>query len=724
MSTSKHLSNLGDSVKTTGFLAAIVAAIVGNNAAAQSSGEAQGSRASALEEVVVTARRREESAINVPIAIAVVSGDKLAEDSITRTQDLQYLVPGLSVSTFLGGANVSLRGVGTGRNVSGTDESVGVYIDEIYQGTTSSAFSRMFDVERVEVLKGPQGTLYGRNVTAGAINVISRAPEFGGLSGSADLSYGSYDTVRGNLALNIPLGEKTAMRVAMTGANGDGYVKNIDTGKTMNGEDYLGGRVRLRSEVTDAFTVDASVQYLEDDTGVAFEMLPFEANYLGFQRTRGPASFNSNSQEVLNSVLRMDYKLSDAWLLRSITGYMDLTNEHRFSGPPSAPNPEVDGAWQIDRPEYNQFSQELQAQWSSGRNTATIGVYYLDSTLTDQRQICYCLFGLPDYANAIDDGPVDAWAVFGESEFGITDSLSLIAGIRYGEETRKLTVSAGNPPGLTDPVSPVSGDENFSAPTGRLGLRYQPTADTSIYATVSRGFKSGGVQRIAGDTGDVVGSFDPEYLNAFEVGVKHALADIGLLEAAAFYYDYTDLQVFQAVSVFDFRVVNAPEATIKGVDFNAQFRLADHWGLDLTAAYLDATYDEFIYTGQGGSTVDLAGYTLPRSPEWSSSAQLAFDNFEAFNRWMGSLRAELNYRDSVVSVPDTPARMEKSSLPSVTLLNFVARLDPLNSGGLGLFLNLRNLTEEEYYEFNGGGGLIGAGSAPGRTYEFGMSYRF
>jgi iron complex outermembrane receptor protein len=671
--------------------------------------------------IVVTARRREESLLEVPIAISVVSGDQLQRDGITRAEDIQFLVPGLSVVSFLGGANPSLRGVGTGQNVSGTDESVGIYLDEIYQGIGSAAFSRMFDVERVEVLKGPQGTLYGRNVTAGAISVVSRAPVMGEFGGEADISYGTYQTVRANAAVNVPLGEKAALRVSGTFGNSQGFVKNIDTGDYLNGEDYFGLRARLLMEPIEDITVDIGVQYVKDDTPFVWEAMDDSPFFIGYGRSITPEGFFFSTDETLNVNLRATARLTDTLSLRWISGYFWQDGLTGQGGPPETRDPLNAGFVQVDDTNYEQFSQEVQLQWENDRSSAVVGAYYLDAVSRSQRPTSANIFGIPVYQNALFTDTTTAFALFGEAQIGLTDKLSVVAGLRYNDERRGLSGRAGDPPGLIDPAEPFFGSRSFSATSGRLGLNYQATDDTFLFATVSKGFKSGGVQSLPDGT---VGSFDPETLWSYELGAKHALPKGGALEASLFQYDYDDLQVLQVINIADFQVVNAAKARVRGAELNARLRAGENFGFNFAGTYLDAKYREFIFRALGGVDTDLAGFRLARAPEVSLSTQLIFDRWAVGSLWEGSARAELNYRSSQYTTVGSPAEMEAASLDELLLLNFVVDLAPVNDKGFGLFLSARNLTDQRYYEFRGDGGLLGGTIARGRTFDIGVRARF
>ena len=379
----------------------------------------------------------------------------------------------------------------------------------------------------------------------------------------------------------------------------------------------------------------------------------------------------------------------------------------------------ANGARQTDRTQYEQFTQEMQRQWERGGTSVVAGAYYLSASGLGQRSIDFNLFGLPNFQNAIDNDGTEALAFFGEAQLAVTDRLKLIGGLRYNTETRRLQRGAGDPPGLTDPAEPYSGRASFSSTTGRIGVSFQATDEAFLYATISKGFKSGGVQDVDG----VIGTFDPETLWAYEAGVKYALPRGGALELALFQYDYDDLQVFQVVNLFDFQVVNAAKARIRGVDASARVRFGDNFGLNVSGNYLDAKYRDFIYRGAGGVQFDLAGERLARAPEFTLTSQLVVDSWTLFG-FEGTARGEVNYRGSQFTTVGSPASMEAASLDAVTLINFNIDFAPAGDSGFGFFANARNLTDERYYEFSGGGGIIGGVLARGRTFEVGVRARF
>jgi iron complex outermembrane receptor protein len=474
-------------------------------------------------------------------------------------------------------------------------------------------------------------------------------------------------------------------------------------------------------EPSSDLTIDAGIQYMKDDTPFVWEAMDNSPFFLGYGKVITPKGFFYSNDETVNANVRITARLSDTLSLRSITGYFRQNGKTGQGGPPETRDPLNAGFVQVDKTNYKQFSQEMQLQWQSGGNNAVLGAYYLDAKNNNQRPTSANIFGIPVYQNGIYRDTNRAVAVFGEAQIGLTDRLSVIAGLRYNHEKRSLAGRAGDPPGLIDPVAPYFGERSFSAVSGRFGLTYKVDEGTFLYGTVSKGFKSGGLQSLSDGT---VGSFEPETLWAFEMGAKHALPKGGSLELSLFQYNYNDLQVLQVINITDFQVVNAAKARVRGAELNARLRAGQNFGFNFAGTYLDAKYRNFVFRGLGGAEVNLKGFRLARAPEVSLTTQLVYDRWAVGSRWEGSARAELNYRTSQLTTVGAPVDMLQGQLAAQALVNFVLDFTPVDKKGFGVFLNARNLFDKRYYEYRGDGGLLGGTIARGRTFEVGVRANF
>jgi iron complex outermembrane receptor protein len=328
----------------------------------------------ALEEVIVTARKVEESLQDVPMSVQVLSADFLDEADVSRFYELQFNIPGLVVNSLgLNGAGFALRGVG---DQGGSSLSIATHLDGVYLGRSNLALVRMFDLERIEVLKGPQGTLYGRNATGGSINFITRAPqdEFGA---EIETAYGSYDTIRAQGHVNVPF-ENSAFRLSFIGSEGDGYIQNSIDNRAFGESDFWGVRAALRVNVTGKLLVDLVAQYVRDDGASGELWLPPPQFLLDPDDIRLTTVTLPNPyliSESGNASLNVEYDLGFA-MLHSITGYAN--NEVRDLDD-CAGLPVFKGCVRSGDPvEYEQWSQEIQLVSESGRLGWLVGAYWFN----------------------------------------------------------------------------------------------------------------------------------------------------------------------------------------------------------------------------------------------------------------------------------------------------------------------------------------------------------
>lgn len=673
--------------------------------------------------VITSARKRNEWVQQVPLAMDVKSGEDLKAAGIARVQDIQSTVPGLVISTREGQGGLSIRGVGTGDIGLGTDQSVAIHIDGIYQAFGGAGLSRLFDVERIEVLKGPQGTLYGRNATAGVVNVISKAPRstFGA---EADLSYGSFNTVTAQGMVNLPLGDGLAARLAFIGAGSDGRITNtLDGSKAGAYDDFWGLRARLKGTLG-AVRSDFVVQYIEDKStsGLAYMRDPLAATPTG-SFTSAPYLRNpSQTRKDLNVNLTLATEIGDV-TLTSITGYGTHRGGYDIVLGAGGGGGAIEAG--LNEP-YNQVSQEFQASFQTQNSDWVVGVYYIDSDGRDQRRGKFFDAAVPGQINFQQDTQGSfaggkAAAVFGDVNYRLTPALKLNAGLRYNWEKKSGTIwgVATDPAtgGFDIPFPGSSGSKTYTNVSGRLGLDYFITKSTMLYGSISKGFKSGGVVPLGIDPSNALGFYKPETLIAYEVGQKTNFdGKAGFLNLSAFHYDYTDkVELFQTnlADPFTFLPRNVQKAKLTGLDAAVDYRLAQHWRVDANAAWLSAEYKKFQFT-EGGGSIDLSGNRLSRAPRLAYTLGLTMDNLPLAG--MGTLQARLEYthRDKIFFTAFNTAAED-----ALGMVNLSARLD-MPGKRWSAYLAGRNLTNQQYRDFSDGALAI---PAAGRTWQVGIAYK-
>lgn len=613
-------------------------------------------------EIVVTAQKREQSTQDVPIAINVVSGDELKDLGIKRTEDLASLVPNLSIRKTKGEnyPTVTIRGVGlaTGDvNFAMSTSSTALHIDEVYFGSPTMMGFQIFDMQRVEVLKGPQGTLYGRNATAGSINYITNRPKFApegeiGVEWSDQNLFSSEGYVTGGLSENV------AARLAYKFEEGESYQKDL------NGQRWAGPRrVSARASIVAEPTEDLEI-FLTATTG-------HDNSGMGRTHVRGISDnvwvadgnlFGRYNIDFNGATAKLDWTIADGLNVASVTSYNHVSSRlpDEFDGEAI----ELQDSFYDDR--IGQFSQELRLSGASDQLNWVIGGYFFSEKIQSEQYIDFFV----DFYNPGDPRPgvtydgtqkTKAYALFGQAEYEIADGLTLTVGGRYSHEKKQFRVSNFFNSFLADVLGvpdfdPASGyyyrnlnerdSRSWSDFSGKVGLQYEVDDDTMIYASASNGFKSGGYLGSVTITRSAVHDpGKPEDLTAYEAGIKTTLFDRRLrLNAAAFYYDYKDMQaesiVFEGIVPFQ-SLVNVQKVRIQGFDLDIIAKPVERIQLTLGVGYVDGVHKKFV-TDVG----DYSGSRILNAPKWSVSSGIQVDlgHFLAGNF---ELSANHNYSSSI-----------------------------------------------------------------------------
>ena len=592
-----------------------------------------------MDVTLVTAQRRIENVNTVPISMTVLKTDAIRGLRLTGTPDLQLAVAGLTTSSNVGFTLPHIRGIGTDINSSGVEPSVAVYVDGIYQTERTQAFVPLADTEQIEILRGPQGTLYGRNSSGGAINITTRGPSEQFVS-DVRVSTGNLNSREGAFFAAGPLNERVRTSFSAQARQRDGYYKNIIDGQDVNDENYYSLSGRAQVDLSPEWRAEALVRHFHRNDSIAYatevsgNSIPA---LLGVPVGRKPYETASDLTSDTNGVnstitaLRLDGSVSGLQL-KSISSYNDIRHTLVLDIDASAAQ-----LANMDIGEVTHtFTQEVQVSPTDApeRFNWLLGGFYIRSS--DQKEPFAIATTVPGMGLATQrvGGQVDtrAEALFGEVTYAATAAFSLTAGLRYSYEDKALVQRVagfeGAPLQTFPSLSTHWDDLNY-----RLVAKYT-TDRYMLYAKTETGFKTGAYNNInQAHTGPI----RPEEVTAYELGAKTAVANLPLwLNAAAFFNDVRGLQV-QVIDGVDgvTQILSAPHAESYGLDFNLEAKPSEHWNLRTGLTWQQAHYNEFLASGvlvpspSGGHTsavnLDLAGNTLPRSPRLTANAIASFD---------------------------------------------------------------------------------------------------
>ena len=645
-----------------------------------------------LEEIVVTAQKRSENLQDVPIAISAFSGDALEASSIIALDEVSTRTPGFTMTRYnMAQPQLFIRGIGSTDDSASGDQSVGIFVDEVYVGRAGGTDFDLMDLERVEILRGPQGTLYGKNVVGGAINIITRKPsaetqvKFQG-------TYGNYDRYELRGLVNGALSDNVNAKLSLSKVERDGHsISSID-GSRLGDENNFSARGQVLFSANEDLEILLSADYSRDRLagnsrdcfGEQFVFFPWFAP--GQPLGASPCS----EDPFVNEKTVNGYQDRDIWgvsgkvtwqtaigEITSITAYRSSEFDYQedFSG--SDANLVINN---VDE-EADQFSQELRLGdvTDDGKLKWLVGVYYLNEKINrlDNND-----FRGNDAAVAVTPSPVpgltwgqllpltgqpwgqapfnifydqrnttNSYAAFGQATYTLNDVLSLTLGARYTHESKDARINAYgfDPTGsfLAAPYD-VAPSESWNAFTPKATLDYRINEDAMIYVSYSEGFKSGGFNGSASSEASALSGFDPEKAKQWEGGLKSMLLDGKVrLNLTAFHIDYSDLQVFQLVNGSELVIDNAADAKSKGFEAELTAALTRELRVSANYAYLDATYSSYV-TAEGN---DLSGNRLTRSPK--NSFNFSMNYSREIGGWGRiTLQGDYSYRDEIFFNPD------------------------------------------------------------------------
>lgn len=666
--------------------------------------EEQPAASSTVEDIVVTAQRRESSLQDTPTAITALNSTMLERSGVNRFEDMAKAVPSLTIpaASLNGNAAVSIRGIGFYSGVTAVSYPVAFYIDGLFTDRPYSIRDHLFDMERIEVLRGPQGVLFGRNATAGAIQLIHKLPD-NDWTALGRLEAGSFGTVQGQASVRGPI-VRDVLQVGLSGfyATSDGYVTNDVTGDKLFGEESWGvrGTVRitptpdleilLRGSVSNnwnSFGIKNIVGFGYDTRRAIFDDPAYRPYHLG----NDYQGFTDRDSYSASAELRYDF--GDVELV-SLTGYQGFKQHSRGD---SDGTPVARSENEQRNVDYSAFSSELRLS-STGNAPLQwdVGLYYIRENPHefDNNVRLFTTTG-PRFRNGgtnyrLQETTAKAFAAFAHVAWSPIERLTLRVGGRYSTEkkTMDLDFDVYNATGgFTTFVG--SRSKRWSSFTPLAGIDYRWTDDVMMYATASKGFKSGGFNI------SPLAPFEPEKVWNYELGLKTDLLDRRLrLNLAGFYMDYSNIQVSKNTGNGQALIQNAASSTIKGVELEAT--LVPTAGFQVTAslAYLDAKYDKFILDDRNPAGTNLAGQQLTRAPKWKASVAADYE-FAISNALEANLRAALSFEDKYyLEGMIQPARLAYQR-PSVMNLDLRAGFGPADKTWEVAFV-ARNVTNERY----------------------------
>ncbi|PCJ35442.1 MAG: TonB-dependent receptor [Alphaproteobacteria bacterium] len=770
--------------KTVKIFTCIIGATMGSTLAYGAVPEGNDDTKFGIEEIVTTARKRTENLQEVPIAVSAFNKSMLNDRSIFNLQEMGRYVPNLDFSSGQingGGFNsqITIRGIGQTDFLVTTDPGVGTYVDGVYFARTMGGVMDLLDIERIEILRGPQGTLFGKNTIGGAVSITSSKPtgEFGG---RAEVTIGKWNRIdaRGNMDISI-VEDKLAANVAVSSKNRDGYGVESDGSETGD-ENVAAARVQVDWKASDTMNILLAADVTRQRQGhLPTSFLAFEPNagLMGLYNAVGGitglwepyildipedpfyspgAGDNINNLDAWGVSATVDWA-SDQMDVKSITAYRELSAiwGGDMDGDPTRAINQA-----LNDNEQWQFSQEIQLSGDhmDDRLHWMVGAFYFRENAVDRNQVRFAVplfaglealpgaiiplgdptnpatpfaggagnpvnIGFDIELDVLNDVDIESIAGFSHATFDITDRLNIFGGLRYTWESKNYFLSHRRiNANVFAAGSPRTVEDSWSTLSPKAGLNFKATEDVMLYGSYSRGFKSGGFNGRPLLEAEVQ-SYDPEFVDSFEVGIKSVLFNNRLqVNLTGFYYNYSDIQLTaitqDAIGNLVITVTNAAKAKIKGLELEMQARPAP--GLDLTVAigYTDAGYSDI-----GTATGITLDSKLPKTPEWTASAGIQY-SIPLDDHGFLTFQGDWSYKGKTYS---DVQNFESAAQDGYSLFN--ARISYRTSGDeweVALFG--KNLTDKRYLlnasDVSGGQGVTYGWYARPREWGLSLSTQF
>ncbi|MCB1854791.1 MAG: TonB-dependent receptor [Halieaceae bacterium] len=631
-----------------------------------------------LEETIVTARHKSENLQSVPIAVSAFNAETMRDARIESLGDMAGRVPGFQINMYNAAEpSLFIRGIGSDMESAGSDSAIGIFVDGVFVSRGAASATELFDLERVEILRGPQGTLYGKNVVGGAVGYITQKPtdEAGGM---LSVGGGNYDLIETKGIGNLPMSDSLAGRFSFSTKERDGTAKNLQTDNKVDDRDQYTLRGHLAWEASDRLDFLLSSDYYHQNTTAPWRSLTTADTSIDpevdrsdkpWEATDPRKGYNSEDgkQDVTlwGTALTVNWRADD-FILTSITAYRDNDYDVADNAAGTYVSPDVNGAldpaneWDYDPSaegesphdypslEWNQDKKETSDQWSQELRLTGLafndkldwmaGVYYANENV-DRREVVDYYFDIHSWYSYGSRGTesnattadTDSYAGFGQGTWHFDQRWSLTLGGRYSVDQKDFTASRSDPDAYPPIGYDVKDNDEWSEFTPSATLNFQATDDHFFYLTAAEGFKSGGWNGEDADSGDIAKeSYDPETATNYELGAKTQWLDNRLqLNGAIFYTIYNDLQTDQFIDVAGgaptIITTNADEAESKGAEIEFVALLVEGLTLSGSYGYLDAEITGDLYSEVDGEQVNLKGNTLRRSPENTGNVALQYD---------------------------------------------------------------------------------------------------
>ena len=697
-----------------------------------------------LEEVIVTASKREQSLQDVSVAVTALSADMINEQQINSSEDLTYLVPSLTLQK---GSNArqssfNIRGIGTQSFSTAVEPSVSTMLDGVVMGRSGQAFMQLLDVQRVEVLRGPQGTLFGKNSTGGVVHIITQDPSeehTGELMGTVI----SDEEYRAGATFSGPLTDNLGYRLTLSGNDVEGFTRNVYTGNDLNGSDEWSVRGKLRWS-SDTWDVKWASDYSESNCDCSAAPIrslePFGGNedvVQGILDDLAPVLPGEENKRVNNDLepfneneqwghsLEINWEVGD-FILTSISALRGFEIGGRFDGDVDGRPEKVLGFEQMGVTEQDQFTQELRITSPAyGKLTYVAGLFYFDQEVDREfHRFLEIVPGLP--GNIVTNFVADTknWAAFGEATWAFNDDWRLIIGARYTQDEIDFLyerAQEGFPVGLPDPVDPTRDGVDEDDLSGKLALQWNYSDEGMTYISFTQGYKGPAYDLTVSTDPTALEAVNPETSDAWELGIKTTLFDGQvMLNAALFHSVYED---FQSQAFLDpdgpsncpvddpacdpdnlpgsFLLINAGEISTQGLELDFMAQVSENLRLTGGVAFIDAKVDDFpegqCSSGQEfrgecpGGLQDLSGGDLPFSPDWKVNLTAAYtwQRLSQFNMvFTGAVRAQDEMQFGL-------HQDENTIVDSYAILDLGAKLQSHSDSWDATFF-IKNATDEFY----------------------------
>ncbi len=723
-----------------------------------------------LDEIIVTAEKRAESANSVPMSITAITAERLSDAGITQPRDLTKITPAfIYADSYVGSPIFTLRGVGFSDISLGGRPTVSIYSDEAPIPFAIETRGASLDLARVEVLKGPQGTLFGQNATGGAINYVAARPTESFEAGGS-LSAGNYSSLSAGGFVSGPLAETLNARLALEHTRMDGWQRSYTSGDTNGAGDFTNGRLLLDWKPTDTLSVEVNLNGWKDrsevQAGQLIAITPsipplagFVPGLLGYPlapEDNRAADFNpgddyGRDNDFRQANVRVDYEFSDHLTLTSLTSFSAFSQRQLQ---------DIDGTAlsnlnQLTIGDIESVSEELRLAGDYDRGHFVVGATYAHDVveevgLLNETQSTVAIAFTPPLNTFRDESRQDitTWAVFASGELSLTDSLSIYGGVRYTEMKNDFNgctsdtgdgVAAASFGALLGTVIPagacVTADATFTPGrvfdrlkednvSWRIGTEWNPAERIMLYANVSRGYKAGSFPTLAATVASQLTPATQESVIAYEAGFKATFLERTLqLNGAVFRYDYSDKQILGKVS--DpflgplLRLVNVPNSEINGVEMQVDWAPIDGLKVSAGGSYIvSEILDNFTNFDPSGLLKNFGGESFPNTPEWQFVADTSY-TWSATERFDAFVGGNLSYQGDTNSQLGELARLE---VDAYTLVDLRAGIEA-RDGEWKLMAWARNVGDT-YYWTTGNANLDTTVRFAGMPQTYGITLSF